>query len=42
MDVAECTILAFEKECDDLVGTTGGGLDLESDGGFILLASQCA
>jgi len=25
MGVAECIALALEKECDDLVGTTGGG-----------------
>jgi len=24
MGVAECTALALEKECDDLVGITGG------------------
>jgi len=25
MGVAECIALALEKECDDLVGTAGGG-----------------
>jgi len=25
MGVVECTILAPEEECDDLVGATGGG-----------------
>jgi len=25
MGAAECTALALEVECDDLVGTTGGG-----------------
>jgi len=25
MGVAECTILAFEEECDDLVVAAGGG-----------------
>jgi len=25
MGVAECTTLAFEEECDDLVGAIGGG-----------------
>jgi len=25
MGEAECTILALEEECDDLVGVTGGG-----------------
>jgi len=25
MGAAKCITLAFEKECDDLVGTTGGG-----------------
>jgi len=25
MGAAECTTLALEKECDDLVGITGGG-----------------
>jgi len=25
MDVTKCTILAFEEECDDLVGVAGGG-----------------
>jgi len=25
MGVIECTTLAFEKECDDLVGIVGGG-----------------
>jgi hypothetical protein len=39
MGVAEYTTLALEKECDDLVGATGGGLGLERDGGLIVLAS---
>jgi len=25
MGAIECTALALEKECDDLVGATGGG-----------------
>jgi len=25
MDATECTALAFEEECDDLVGATNGG-----------------
>jgi len=25
MGAAECTALAFEEECDDLVGAAGGG-----------------
>jgi len=25
MGVAKCTTLALEKECDDIVGATGGG-----------------
>jgi len=25
MGAAECTALALEEECDDLVGVTGGG-----------------
>jgi len=25
MGVAECTALALEEECDDLVGVAGGG-----------------
>jgi len=25
MGVTECTALALEKKCDDLVGITGGG-----------------
>jgi len=25
MGVTECTTLAFEEECDDLVGVVGGG-----------------
>jgi len=25
MGVAECTALALEEECDDLVGAAGGG-----------------
>jgi len=25
MGVAECTVLALEEECDDLVGVIGGG-----------------
>jgi len=36
MGVAKCTTLAFEKECDDLVGATGGGGGLERDGGLIV------
>jgi hypothetical protein len=39
MGAAECTTLALKKECDDLIGTTGGSLGLERDGGFIVLAS---
>jgi hypothetical protein len=38
MGVAECTALAFEEECDDLVRAVIGGLGLEHDGGFIILA----
>jgi len=25
MGATECTVLAFEEECDDLVGAAGGG-----------------
>jgi len=25
MGVAQCTVLAFEEECDDLIGTIGEG-----------------
>jgi hypothetical protein len=25
MGVTKCTVLTFEKECDDLVGAIGGG-----------------
>jgi len=25
MGATECTALALEKECDDLIGVTGGG-----------------
>jgi hypothetical protein len=39
MGVAKCIVLALEKECDDLVSTTGGGLGLKRDGGLIVLAS---
>jgi hypothetical protein len=39
MGASECITFAFEKECDDLVGTTGGSSDLERDAGFIILAS---
>jgi len=39
MDIAECTVLALEEECDDLVGAASGGLGLECDEGFIILAS---
>jgi hypothetical protein len=38
MGEVECTILTLEKECDDMVGAIGGGLGLERDGGFIVLA----
>jgi hypothetical protein len=39
MGVAECTALALEEECDDLVGVASESLGLERDGGFIILAS---
>jgi len=39
MDAAECTALALEEKCDDLVGATSGSLGLECDEGFIVLAS---
>jgi len=39
MGATECTALAFEEECDDLVGTTGGSSSLQRDGGLIVLAS---
>jgi hypothetical protein len=39
MGAIECTALAFEEECDDLVGAASGGEGLECDGGFIVLAS---
>jgi hypothetical protein len=42
MGVAECTTLAFEKECDDLVSATSGGLGLERDENFTVLASYYA
>jgi hypothetical protein len=39
MGEVECTALALEEECDDLVGVVGGGYDLERDGGLMVLAS---
>jgi hypothetical protein len=39
MGAAECIVLAFEEECDDLVGAAGGGCGFECDGGLIVLAS---
>jgi len=39
MGVAECTALALEEECDDLVGAVGVGRGLKCDGGVIVLAS---
>jgi hypothetical protein len=39
MGVIECIALAFEEECDDLVGEAGGGWGLEHDGGLIVLTS---
>ncbi len=39
MGKVECTTLALEEECDDLVGVTGEGWGLERDGGLIVLAS---
>jgi hypothetical protein len=39
MGAVECTTLAFEEECDDLVGAAGGGRGLKCDGGLIILAS---
>jgi hypothetical protein len=42
MGLVECIALAFEEECDDLVGTIGGGWSLECDGSFIILELWCA
>jgi hypothetical protein len=39
MGFAECTTLALEEECDDMVGAIGGSWSLERDGGLIILAS---
>jgi hypothetical protein len=39
MGAVECTALALEEECDDLVGIVGGGWGLECDGSLIVLAS---
>jgi hypothetical protein len=39
MGVVECTALAFEEECDDMVGIASGGQGLERDEGSIVLAS---
>jgi len=39
MGAAECTVLAFEEECDDLVGVVSEGWGFEHDGGLIVLAS---
>jgi hypothetical protein len=39
MGITECTTLAFEKECDDMVGVVGGNKGLEHDEDFIILAS---
>jgi hypothetical protein len=36
MGGAECTALALEKECDDLVSTASGGRGLKHDGGLIV------
>ncbi len=38
MGATECTTLALEEECDDLVGIIGVGWGLECDGSFIVLA----
>jgi hypothetical protein len=40
MGVVECTALALEEECDDLVAAVGGGSSLECDGGLIVCMSQ--
>jgi hypothetical protein len=40
MGVVECTALALEEECDDLVGEAGGGWGLECDGGLIVCMNQ--
>jgi hypothetical protein len=39
MGAAECTALAFEEKCEDLVGAASGGYGIERDGGLIVLAS---
>jgi hypothetical protein len=39
MGVVECTTLALEEECDDLVSAASGGLGLEREEGLIILAS---
>jgi hypothetical protein len=39
MGGAECTTLALEEECDDLIGVTSGGCGFELDGSFIVLTS---
>jgi hypothetical protein len=39
MGAVECIALALEEESDDLVGAIGGGLGLERDGNFMVLAS---
>jgi hypothetical protein len=39
MGATECTALAFEEECDDMVGAAGESGGLERDEGLIVLAS---
>jgi hypothetical protein len=39
MGATECTTLALEEKCDDLIGAVSGSLCLECDGGLIILAS---
>jgi hypothetical protein len=39
MGAVECTALALEKECDDVVGVAGGSYGLEHDGALMVLTS---
>jgi hypothetical protein len=41
MGVTECTALALEEECDDLVSAAGGSYGLEHDGGLITCFIVC-
>jgi hypothetical protein len=42
MGATECTVLALEEECDDLVSAVGASSSFERDGGLIVFTSKCA